>query len=194
MKYAELKDIKKLYFGYEEIARALGVSQASAKVSASRYVRQNLLIRIKRNLYVLKDRWAALDRREKFVLANLAQVPSYISLMTALDYYEVTTQVQRGFIESIALKRTRTIEVDGDIFKYSKIDKRFYFGFSRADGFFIVTPEKAFLDAIYLTSLRRYSFDLSSIDFNKLNKAAIRSMARKYPLRIRRLLEGYGYS
>lgn len=193
MRYTKLSAITKLYFGYEEIAKALDIGLASARVSANRYVRQGYLIRIKRNLYVLRQRWAAFTREEKFVLANLAQVPSYISLMTALGYYEVTTQVQRNFTESMALKRTRSIEAAGDVFNYSKIDARLYFGFSRTSGFFVASAEKAFLDALYLSSLRRYNFDISSIDGNKLDKAALRAMALKYPLKTRRLLKKHGY-
>ncbi|MCM8790075.1 MAG: hypothetical protein NC938_00015 [Candidatus Omnitrophica bacterium] len=193
MKYAKLTAIDKLYFGYEEIGRALGISDKSARVSANRYVRQGFLIRIKRNLYVLKERWSAFGREEKFILANIAQVPSYISLMTALDYYEVTTQVQRNLIESVALKRTKSIEAGDDIFNYSKIDARLYFGFSRKNGFFIAAPEKAFLDAVYLLSLKRYRFDLASIDPDRLDKAVLCSMARKYPRKTKKALESYGY-
>ena len=85
MKYLKLKDIRKLYFGYEDIAAALGVAIGSARVSASRYVTQGFLIRIKRNIYILKERWDALTTEEIFSLSNLIQVPSYISLMTALS-------------------------------------------------------------------------------------------------------------
>jgi len=34
MKYMELKQISKLYFGYEEIARVLDINPESARVSA----------------------------------------------------------------------------------------------------------------------------------------------------------------
>lgn len=112
MKFLQLQNISKLYFGHEEIARALGITSNSAKVTASRYVKQGLLVRLKRNLYILKEKWFNLDREQKFVIANLIQTPSYVSLMTALDYYEITTQMQRDFIESIALKRTKGVEIE----------------------------------------------------------------------------------
>lgn len=193
MNYTKLKAIKKDYFGYEEITAALGIRLASARVFANRYVRQGLLVRIKRNLYVLKERWSAFTKEEKFAMANLIQVPSYVSLMTAMEYYEVTTQMQRGFIESIALKRTKQIEAEGEVFAFSKIDKRYYFGFSREKGFFIATPEKAFMDAAYLMSLKRYSFDLTSIDFGKLDMAKLRIMADTFPQRTKRMLGRNGY-
>ena len=43
MKYIELKKIEKLCFGYEDISRALGISPASAKVTASRYASLRLI-------------------------------------------------------------------------------------------------------------------------------------------------------
>ena len=192
MKYSDLTKIKKLYFGYEEIAKALGISLSSARVSANRYLKQGFLLRLKRNLYILRQRWPALNSEERFLLANLAQVPSYISLMTAMDYYGLTTQIQRNFIESIALKRTKEIEFNGTIFNYSKIDEKLYFGFAKESACFIARPEKAFLDAVYLTSLKRYKFDLTSIDLAKLDIRRLKRMARVFPQKTKEALKKYG--
>jgi predicted transcriptional regulator of viral defense system len=193
MKFVELNRINKLYFGYEEISRALGITLQSAMVSANRYVNQGLLVKIKRNIYVLSEKWKVLDREDKFTLANLVQVPSYISLMTALDYYEITTQLQRDFIESVAVKRTKEREVKNTIFNYTKISTNLYFGFKKEKGFFIATPEKAFLDALYLMSLGRYSFDIDSLDFSKLNGNEIRKSGKRFPAKTRKLLDKNGY-
>lgn len=46
MKFFELNKSEKLYFGHEEIARILGISLQSAKVTANRYVKKGILIRI----------------------------------------------------------------------------------------------------------------------------------------------------
>jgi len=193
MTYTKLTSIDRLYFGYEEIARVLGITLKSAAVSANRYTRQGLLIRVRRNLYMLADRWRGIGREEEFELASLIQAPSYISLTTALSYYEITTQIQQKFIESVALKRTKEVAVTGTIFNFSKIDKKLYFGFKRERGFFIATPEKALLDAIYLMSLNRYSLDTSAIDPGKLDSVMLSDMAKKFPIKTKRMLEEYGY-
>ena len=194
MRYAKLRNIKSLYFGYEEIARSLGIGMASARVSANRYVKQGMLIRAKRNIYILRDRWEALGDADKFALANITQAPSYISLMTAMGYHGVTTQIQRNFIESIALKRTKEIRVGEDTLRYVKVDKKLYFGFIRKNNFFIATPEKALLDAVYLKSLGRYDFDITSVDFGKINGPAVKGMIGKFPKRTKELLYGSGYT
>ena len=169
------------------------ISPASARVSASRYVRLGLLMRLKRNIYVPKERWQTTSREERFTLANLGQTPSYISLMTALDYHEITTQVQRGIIESVAVKRTKEISLNGNVFRYTKVSRASYFGFIRQQEFFIATPEKALLDAVYLMSFGRYALDLSAIDDEKLNRKEIRRMSRNYPPKTRKMLEKNGY-
>jgi predicted transcriptional regulator of viral defense system len=193
MRIQELNSIGHLYFGYEEIARALRISLESAKVSASRYVRLRLLMRLKRNIYVLSERWRAASRIERFALANLGQSPSYISLLSALDYYEITTQVQRGRIDSVAIKRTGELSLGDSIFRYTKIKRALYFGFVRQQGIFIAAPEKAFLDAMYLVSLGRYALDFAAIDSEKLDRKEIARMSRKFPLKTREILEKYGY-
>ena len=193
MKTTELSKLNRLFFGYEDLARVLNISQASARVSASRYVRQGLLLRVKRNLYVLKARLIAAGREELFLLANLGQSPSYISLATALAYYEITTQVQRDFIESIAVKRTREIGLSGTVCRYTRISSSLYFGFEKQKGFFIATPEKAFLDAMYLASFGRYALDLASIDAGKLDRNKLKQMGKNFPIKTRQFLKKYGY-
>ena len=193
MKFQELNKISKLYFGYADIARALGISAASAKVSASRYVKLGLLVRIKRNMYVLREAWNAAGRDEKFVFANLGQTPSYISLMTALDYHEITSQVQRDFFESIAVKRTKEIQVDDSLFRYSKVTSALYFGFKKEKDFFIATPEKALLDAFYLMSFGRYAIDISALDAEKFDRDEIRRQSKEFPLKTMEMLKKHGY-
>ena len=193
MKIFDLKKIKKLYFGFEDISKALGISPASAKVTASRYAKRGILLRLKRNMYVLRDVWDVAGREEKLRLANVGQVPSYISLMTALDYYEITTQVQRDFFESVALKRSKEIHMNGSVFRYVKIAGNLYNEFKKEKDLFIAAPEKALLDAFYLMSYGRYSLDLSSLDKSKLDRIEIERLSRQFPLKTKKMLKENGY-
>jgi len=189
--YRKLRKIRKVYFGYEEIAKVLGISFDSARVEAGRFVKYGLIIRIKRNIYVLTELWSKLDREERFLLANILQVPSYISLMSALDYYRITTQIQQDFFESVCLRRTKEISLEGVMFNYTKINPKLYFGFVKVKDFFIATPEKAFLDALYLSLLGRYKFDKTSLDYNKFNLNNLKILAKKFPRRVQRAVKKY---
>ena len=189
----DLNKIRKPYFGYEEIARVRGISLDSAKVTASRYVRQGLLLRLKKNIYVRRDVWNVANKEDKFRLANLGQSPSYISLMTALDYYEITTQVQQDFFESVAVRRTKEIQVNGSVFRYSKIDERLFFEFKKENGVFIASPEKALLDTFYLMSYGRYTIDISALDADKLDRKIIKQLSREFPLKTQNMLNKHAY-
>jgi hypothetical protein len=114
--------------------------------------------------------------------------------MTAMGYHDVTTQVQRGFVESVSLKRTKTVEVADQVFVYSRISGKLYGGFCRdPKGFFIASAEKAFLDAVYLMSLGRYSFDMTSVEKDKLDAKVIKKLSADMPVKARRVLKEYGY-
>ena len=193
MKFLELNKISKDYFGYEDIASVLGITPAAAKVFAHRYVKNRILIRAKRGIYVLTEKWKYFSREQKYEIANLLQVPSYISLVTALDYYEITTQMQPAFIESIAVKRTKEIQINESIFNYTKINQDFYDGFVKHNNFFIATSEKAFLDACYLRSLGRYNFDESAIDLNKIDQDLLLREAKKFPEKTQIFMEKHGH-
>jgi len=189
--YRKLKKIQKIYFGYEDIARVLDISFDSARVEAARFVKYGLVLRIKRNIYVLREVWDNISKEDRYLLANIIQVPSYISLMTALDYYRITTQLQRDFFESICVKRTREISFEGVMFNYTKINLRLYFGFTKVKHFFIATPEKAFLDVIYLKSLGRYKFDETSIDYSKFNFDNLKKLIKKFPRKTQEAIKEY---
>jgi predicted transcriptional regulator of viral defense system len=189
MKTGRLRGIRQLYFTYQDLADLFQISPKSAMVTCSRYVRSGDLVRLKRNYYILRERWEHLAQDEKFFLANLLQVPSYISLTTALVYYGYTTQIQQDFVESVATKRSSEFHVREIAFYFTKIKKDYYSDFVREGEFFIATPEKALVDAVYLTSMKRYRLDMGSLNFGKFSKEKIIKMGSKYPNRVQKILE-----
>ncbi len=189
MIYQELLKIQKPFFTLEDVSYLLGIRRASAAVLCSRYVKKGLLVRLKRGLYTRTEQLANFGRQDFFRIANFLQVPSYISLMTALSYHGLTTQVQRGFFESISVKRTRRFEVDQFTFHYVKIRSDLYKGFERVEDVFIALPEKALLDSFYLASIGRYFFDMSSLDLTKVSGEVLESLSLPFPPRVRRFME-----
>ncbi|MCX8009518.1 MAG: hypothetical protein N3A61_00050 [Ignavibacteria bacterium] len=92
MKVFELRKSPKLILTIEDISKQLSITKESAKVTAVRYVRNGLLVRLKKDLYILSDNFKYLKEKDIFRLANMIQVPSYISLTTALSYLNISTQ------------------------------------------------------------------------------------------------------
>lgn len=189
MIYQELLRIQKPFFSLEDVAYTLGLQPASAAVLCSRYVKKGLLTRLKRGLYARTEHLAHLSQVDLFRIANFLQVPSYISLLTALSYHGISTQVQRGFLESISTKRTRIFKAGRLSFHYTKIRPDLYRGFEKKEGVFIALPEKALLDSFYLASIGRYSQDLASLDLTKVRREVLADLCHAFPLTTRKYLE-----
>jgi predicted transcriptional regulator of viral defense system len=189
MSYERLLTIDKPFFTQHDVAHAIGTKLASAEVLCSRYVKKGLLMRLKRGFYARTETLSHLDQIDLFRIANILQVPSYISLMTALSYYGITTQVQKGFFESISVKRTKTFDVGGLSFHYIKLRPDLYSKFIKRDGVFIALPEKAVLDTFYLASLGRYSLDGFSLDLKMVDEGMLAEFSAFYPSKVRKYFE-----
>jgi predicted transcriptional regulator of viral defense system len=189
MDYRRLFEIEKIPFSHEDVADLLAIKKESAAVLCSRYVKKGLLARLKRDLYVRTEVLAHLGIPDLYRIANLLQVPSYVSLMSSLSHYGISSQVQRGFVESVSIKRTKAFDRGGVVFRYVKISPMLYSGFSKDQGAFIATPEKALLDSIYLASIGRYTPDLASLDLGKLDRKKLAFIASKYPSKTKNFLE-----
>lgn len=190
MEYQDLRKLKeRLYFGIMDLADLLKIKPESARVLCSRYVKKGIFIRLKNNFYILEQKWDSLSREDFLRLANFLQIPSYISFMTALWIYEITTQVPRNFFESASLKRSRRFEARGIVFNYYKLKKECYFDFTKWGNIFIATKEKAFIDSVYLYSFGKYKLDFSSLDLDKLDKKRIKKLISKFPEKTKSALE-----
>jgi predicted transcriptional regulator of viral defense system len=179
MRTSELNNSNKTILNIEDISKILSISKESAKVAANRYVKNNQLIRLKRNYYITPPKFEQLGEEELFKLANIIQVPSYISLTSALSYYNISTQQMQNVIESVALKRTNNYKVENIELRYFIIKKELYSYFIIEKDFFIATPEKSLADSVYLTSLSRYSCDFEAIDFRKINKQKVNQIIKR---------------
>ncbi len=190
MDYEKLQQLnEKLFFTVGDAARVFSLKPESARVLCSRYRKKGIFVRIKNNFYVTEANWSRYGREDLFRIANFLQVPSYLSFLSALSYYGITTQVPRGSCESASVKRSIEFTAAGTVFVFRKIKREYYFGFEKKDGLFIATPEKALLDSLYLYSLNRYPLDTAALDPGKIDPEKIRKSAEPFPTKTRRLAE-----
>jgi len=102
------------------------------------------------NSYFFKDK---LSQDVLFLIANKAYSPSYISLESALSYYELIPEAVTN-ITSVTTKKTNTINYDLGQFIYQSIKPTLMFDFDIVKknnfNYKIATPEKALADYFYL--------------------------------------------
>jgi predicted transcriptional regulator of viral defense system len=101
-------------------------------------------------------------------LANKLYTPSYISLETVLRQAGITFQHYDRIFSASYL--TRTVSVDGHTFQYHQLNKKILItkrGLTERGAVTIASPERAFLDAVYL--YKDYHFDnLGALEWEKV--------------------------
>ena len=126
------------------------------------YVKNGKLIRLRRGLYS-KDK-----NYDKFELAVNIYTPSYISFETVLYKAGAIFQYYNSIF--VASYLTRDVNVDNQKYSYKKIKDTVLTnqsGIKRNNNYYIASPERAFLDVVYLN--KGYHFDnLSPIEWDKV--------------------------
>jgi len=130
--------------------------------------------------YMLADR--EVDERYLFTLANRIYEPSYISLESALAYYQVIPESVLG-VTSVSSRKTTQYESSWGRFSYRSVKPLYMFGYivvepGQKRKYKIARLEKAVLDYLYLNSgvnsiddfegLRWNRYQLQQPDNNKL--------------------------
>jgi predicted transcriptional regulator of viral defense system len=123
--------------------------------------KQGAIKRLTRGIY-------AKDEYNPFELANKLYTPSYISLETVLLLAGITFQHYERIFSMSYL--TRTVKVSGHTLQYHQMNKEILLdkrGLVQRDNITIASPERAFLDALYL--YKDYHFDnLGALDWDKV--------------------------
>lgn len=150
-------------FTFKDIALLWGENVLNAAISAVYYyVKKGQLYRIRKSIYAKDKNY---DRLE---LATKILTPSYVSFETVLRQTGMVFQHYDSIY--VASYRSRTITADGQTYVFSKVKDSILTnqtGLINKGNYFIASPERAYLDRLYLT--RRYHFDnLDGMNWDKI--------------------------
>jgi hypothetical protein len=122
------------------------------------------------------------DVPSDFEIANNLYKPSYISLVYALSYYHIIPEITYT-ITSVTPRRTYQFEVAGKIFRYHRIKKEAFTGYSpeKIGGkvVLIADKEKALVDYLYFAERNKISIN-ERIDFSSLSKEKVINYGRLF--------------
>ena len=160
-----LEQLKSLpYFSKDslyQLAKQLGLADTTVDTYISRFLKHKEILQLKKGLYISADFFSK-NRSNisySFYLANIIRTPSYISSWSALQFYNLTTEVTYG-ITSVTPKVTRSYTTKVGNFMYNSIKEELFSNFSLIKGniingqpvsldFFIASPAKALFDLLY---------------------------------------------
>jgi hypothetical protein len=191
MHFLKLAEELPTFFSTLHVQEILGIQAESARVLASRYVKKGIFTRLKRDLYVFQKKLLHLSRQDLYELSRLLQPKSYISFSTILEEYKILapSQLKAPWIEAVNPLRTWERTAGHLTWRYHKLPKGLFFGFSERGNALLATPEKALLDTLYLHSLGRYYLDFKELNLEALDEDQLFRWSQKYPLRTQILLE-----
>lgn len=161
-----------LIFTPKELVMTFGAKDRAAEAFLSYNVKKGAIIRLKSGLFAL-----AKNMPDDFVIANRIYGQSYVSLDSALSYYNLIPESIYA-VTSVTAKSTREFEVSGRLFSYKRIKREAYTGYVletvHGNGVYIATPEKAVADFIYFVYLGKREYNdrltLGKINFKKLGE------------------------
>ncbi len=166
MRDSLLKDIlrsKQTVFSSRELLLLWGKSDTNQlKSRISYYIKHGYLYHLRRGLYAKSKDY------NRFEVATKIMIPSYISFETVLLRAGVIFQFYEQIF--VASYRTRTIMCDGHTYTYRTLRDTLLsniVGIDIEPHYSIASPERAFLDMVYLH--KGYYFDnLSSLHWDKV--------------------------
>lgn len=158
----ELFKSKQTVFSFKDLVLIWGEPNLDfIKKKIHRYVKAGKINSVRRGFYS-KDK-----TYDKYELATRILTPSYVSLETVLGATGITFQLNNQ-IFVMSYKKTE-IDCDGQKYSYKKIKDTILTnqeGIEARENYNIASPERAFLDVIYL--YKDYHFDNLTLNWGKV--------------------------
>jgi len=137
-----------------------------------RLEKYKLITRIAQGKYIITG-----SNISDFEIANAIYPKSYISFESALNFYGVLPQFPYT-ITSATLNKSFKTESLGKAHAFTHISAKIFWGYKKIDNFLIATPEKAFIDTLYLMSKGIRKIDTDELKLAELDKNTFFEMAK----------------
>lgn len=141
-----LETYEKPVFTVNDVSKVIDADKKYARVYLNRLKAKGVVEAVERNKYVLAG-------THPYVAATNLVFPSYMSFLTALYYYQATTQIP-GIIYVASTRSKKSLTMKGYSLEFIKLKKKRFFGYSR-DKFqgkfvFVAEKEKLIVDSLFL--------------------------------------------
>ena len=181
-KITKLLKAQSPFFSVASLQAMFNLTRESARTTAARLAKRGVLVRLQRDLYALAN-----GKYSLFSLANALHQPSVISLETALNYWGIIVQVPQT-IFSIGLKSYQCVNENTQFIYRSVQPGLFRFGQTKTEDFFIVEPEKALLDTLYMKTKGLAELLAEDVNVSALDSELITYYSGFYPNAVKKLL------
>lgn len=150
------------------------VDRANIQKQLSRWTAAKKIHQLRRGLYTLAEPYRQNDPHP-FLIANRLLAPSYVSLQSALAFYDMIPESVPQVLSITSKLRSKVIETPLGSYRYHNIQSSLFSGFSLVQvstdqSAYLARPEKALLDLIYLTKQGHSPEYLDSLRLQNLDQ------------------------
>lgn len=141
---------------------------------------------ITRGYYIFSD--SPVDEGALFEISNKIYAPSYVSLQMAFSYHGLIPESIYG-ITAVATRKTYQFETPLAKFIYRSVKTGMFFGYDliehRGKYFKMASPEKAFIDHLYLNPsiCSKEDFEGMRVNRESFNRLINKCLIQKYALK-----------
>lgn len=189
--YQKMEESSLPIFSIKDISRIINKPVNYTKVYISRAKKKGIIQSVGRGKYCKSGTPVE-------VVASNIVFPSYISCLSALNFYGLTSQIPVE-IQVITLKQKSSLFFQNNSIKFIHFQKKRFFGYTHQDNVFIADIEKTLVDGLYLSnsiSLEEIIFAIQSteLNVNKIIEYAIAMDSNVLLKRIGYILEKLGFT
>jgi predicted transcriptional regulator of viral defense system len=161
-------------FSPQDLRHLLKASEVSLRFLLTRAHKRGDVEKFRRGLYALRD-----QAPSELAIANALVRPSYVSFHYALAYYHLIPEAVYR-VASATTRNTHRFQVAGTEYSYHHLKPAAFAGYKPERvgdrTILIAEPEKAFLDSLYLATLRRLArparLDARALDWERVFQLA----------------------
>jgi predicted transcriptional regulator of viral defense system len=155
------------------------------RIQLSRWVHTGKILQIRRGLYSIAPPYQKLQPHP-FLVANHLQKASYVSLQSALAFYDLIPDVVNT-TTSVSTGRPERLNTPLGVYEFRHIKTELLFGYRMTDlggqSALVATPEKALLDLAYLQpggASPLYLKELRLRNLEQLDRNLLKRQAAKF--------------
>ncbi len=184
--FRKLKEINRPFYSISDIEKITDSNRDALYVKLNRWVKMGILERIGKGLYI--------PGGEKIEIEKIAMElypPCYLSFESALSRYGVLNLIPYTITFATTRKTKRWIIGKRELL-FRKIKKDLFWGYGVQGKIYIASPEKAFVDQVYLYLRGKAEIDLDEIDLKKLKEEEVYKIVKKFPPYVKNFIKNIG--
>src|SRR4030042_3320586 len=174
-----LQKMNKPFYTIADLEKITSLPRESLYWALKRWGGGGIIERVAQGIYVPMGSNISLEN----VAAQL-YIPNYLSFESALAKQGILNLIPYT-LTLATTRKTKTYTIQKREIEFRQISPQLFFGFEMKNGFYIASPEKAFLDEVYFVVRGKATLDFDEAEIKKLSSKTLKDYSKIFPSYVR---------